>query len=303
MSPALDSALDEFLSYIKAERQLSANTLDAYSRDLRKFNQYLVGRNILNPKQIQHSDVVEFMVTLQEDGLSSRSVARHLVSVRIFLRFLLKEHQIDEDPSATVASPKLWRKLPDVMSHEDVERLLAQPDRSNPRGLRDAAMLELLYATGLRISELVMLELKDVNTELGFVRTHGKGSKERLVPMGKQAQALIRRYVSEARPALSRGLPSNFLFLSREGDFMSRQAFWKTIKKYALLAQIQKNISPHKLRHSFATHLLERGADLRAVQLMLGHADISTTEIYTHVTRERLREIHDQFHPRSGSKS
>ncbi len=298
MSLTLDRAIDTFTSYLRVEKGLSANTLDAYSRDLRKFSQHLITLGIETPAQIAPDHILEFMVGLQENGLSSRSVARHLVSVRVLLKFLVRERQLEVDPSVHVESPRLWRKLPDVLSHEDVECLLAQPSQDGFRGLRDAAMLELLYATGLRITELVSLELKDVNLEAGFVITRGKGQKERLVPMGKQARELIQRYYQDSRPLLLRENPSSYVFLSRDGDHMSRQAFWKIIKKYALVAGIRKNISPHKLRHSFATHLLERGADLRSVQLMLGHADISTTQIYTHVTRERLKEVHEKYHPR-----
>ena len=303
MSQAIDAAIDEFLSYIKVERQLSANTLDAYARDLRKFSQFIESRGVERPDTISQTDVAEFMVTLHEDGLSSRSVARHLVSLRSWTKFLMRERRMQADPVAPITSPKLWRKLPEYLTHEDVEALLAAPNQSSAQGLRDAAMLELLYSTGLRISELILIEMNDLNLDLGYLRTHGKGSKERLVPMGRPAQTILRRYIQESRPQYSRGLPSDFVFLSREGEPMTRQAFWKIIKKYALSAGIRANISPHKLRHSFATHLLERGANLRAVQLMLGHADIATTQIYTHVTNDRLKEIHDDFHPRSGKKS
>lgn len=303
MSQGIDSVIDEYLSYIKAERQLSGNTLEAYARDLRKFAQFLDGRGVKTVDAVSQGDVAEFMVTLHEDGLSSRSVARHLVSLRNWTKFMMRERHIQEDPVAPITSPKLWRKLPEFLTHEDVDRLLAAPSQETQQGLRDAAMLELLYSTGLRISELIQLQLADINLNLGYVRTHGKGSKERLIPMGRPAQALLQRYLSESRPQYTRGIPSDFIFLSREGEPMTRQAFWKIIKKYAITAGIRANITPHKLRHSFATHLLERGANLRAVQLMLGHADISTTQIYTHVTTERLKEIHDDFHPRSGKKS
>lgn len=299
MDIRIDGIIDEFLDHLKAEKGLATNTLEAYSRDLRKFSQLLTVRGVERPTQITQTDVTEYMVSLQEAGLSTRSVARHLVSVRVLLRFMQKEGYLENDPSANVESPKLWRKLPDVMTHDEVDKLLAQPAQDNMRGLRDAAMLELLYATGLRISELVSLRMDELNLDLGFVRTQGKGKKERLVPTGRVAQAIMRRYLADSRPQFLKGKTSEYCFLSREGEPMTRQAFWKTIKKYADLAGIRKTISPHKLRHSFATHLIERGADLRAVQEMLGHSDIATTQIYTHVLGERLREVHDKFHPRS----
>lgn len=299
MSEPIDLALDEFLNHLKAERHLAANTLEAYGRDLRKFTTSLEDQEVETLEEIQQENIVEFMVGLQEAGLTSRSVVRHLVSVRMFLKFLQKERRIQHDPAGNVEAPKLWKRLPDVITHQDVETLLTAPDISTPRGLRDACMLEVLYATGLRISELVALGVGDINLELGFVRTTGKGSKERLVPMGRIAQELLRGYLHDARPSLLREEPTTDLFITREtGKRMTRQAFWKIIKKYALTAGIQANISPHKLRHSFATHLLERGAELRAVQLMLGHADIATTQIYTHVSGERLKDVHDRFHPR-----
>lgn len=299
MQRQIDGLIDEFLDHLKAEKGLASNTLEAYSRDLRKFSQLLLARQVERPTQITQTDVIEYMVSLQESGLSTRSVARHLVSVRVLLRFMMKEGHLENDPSANVESPKLWRKLPDVMSHDEVDKLLAQPAQDTVKGLRDAAMLELLYATGLRISELVGLRMEEFNLDLGFVRTQGKGKKERLVPTGRMAQAIMRRYFADSRPQLLKGKTSEYCFLSREGEPMTRQAFWKTIKKYAELAGIRKTISPHKLRHSFATHLIERGADLRAVQEMLGHSDIATTQIYTHVLGERLREVHDKYHPRS----
>ncbi len=298
MGVAVDHALDEFFNHLKVERGLAANTLDAYGRDLAKFAQFLEEAGVTRVDEVEQAHIVEFLVSLQEAGLSTRSVARHLVSVRMFLKYQDRMGRIEANPSAQVASPKLWRKLPEVLTTEEVETLLSQPNQDTPTGLRDAAMLEVLYATGLRISELVSLKLQDINLEMGCVTTVGKGQKQRLVPMGRQAREVLQRYLEQARPALMKAHPTPYVFLSRLGDRMTRQAFWKTIKKYAAQSGITKNISPHKLRHSFATHLLDHGADLRSVQMMLGHADISTTQIYTHVTRERLKEIHDKYHPR-----
>ncbi len=294
----LDTALDEFFNHLKVERGLALNTLDAYGRDLSRFSRHLEDSGVSQVQEVSRDHILEFLVTLQEDGLSSRSVARMLVSIRNFFEYQERNGTIPSSPAANIESPKLWRKLPEVLTTEEVETLLNQPDQSTPGGLRDAAMLEVLYATGLRISELIGLTMQDLNLELGCLTTMGKGRKQRLVPMGRKAREVLQRYLDQARPTLMRRGPTPYVFLSRRGEPMSRQAFWKILKKYALRSGITKNISPHKLRHSFATHLLEHGADLRSVQMMLGHADISTTQIYTHVTRERLKEIHRKYHPR-----
>ncbi len=298
MAVEFDVALDEFFNHLKVERGLALNTLDAYGRDLARFSRFLEDAGVTGVADVSRDHVLDFVVTLQEDGLSSRSVARHLVSIRMFFKYQDRQGRVEANPAAQVDSPKLWRRLPEVLTTEEVETLLNQPNQDTAGGLRDAAMLEVLYATGLRISELISLTMRDLNLELGCVTTMGKGRKQRLVPMGRKAREVLQRYLDQARPALLRHGPTPYVFLSRLGAPMSRQAFWKTIKKYAAMSGITKNISPHKLRHSFATHLLEHGADLRSVQMMLGHADISTTQIYTHVTRERLKEIHRKYHPR-----
>ena len=294
----IDRALDELFGHFKVERGLSPNTLEAYGRDLRRFATFLEGEGIDDLEAVDSSHVLSFMLRLHEEGLASRSVARNLAAIRGLFRYMVKNRRLDRDPTVHVESPKLWRKLPDVLSQSEVERLLAQPGADSVQGLRDTTMLEVMYATGLRISELVNLRLDQLNLDHGFLIAFGKGRKERLVPMGRVAQDLLRRYLRDGRPLLDKGYEEREVFLSRHGKGMTRQAFWKIIKKHAAGASILKNITPHKLRHSFATHLLERGADLRSVQAMLVHADISTTQIYTHVTRARLKEVHEKFHPR-----
>lgn len=298
MALSHDDALDDLFNHLKVEKGLTRNTLEAYGRDLRRFSTYLSEQGVTEPSRVEPSHILGYMVDLHDQGLASRSVARNLVAIRVWYKYMIRHHMVEKDPSVHVDSPRLWRKLPEVLTKEEVERLLTAPNQEDIRGLRDAAMIELMYATGLRITELVSLQLDQVHIERGYVVAFGKGRKERLVPMGRVAQAILQRYLEVSRPFLEKGTGTRALFVSREGDGMSRQAFWKIIKKYAVIANIQKNITPHKLRHSFATHLLEGGADLRSVQTMLGHADISTTQIYTHVTRERLKEIHERFHPR-----
>jgi integrase/recombinase XerD len=237
-------------------------------------------------------------VSFLAGSLSIRSIARNLSSLKVFYRFLVSDGKIQTNPARLISNPKLPRRLPGVLSGEEVERLLASPVASTSRGLRDRAMLELLYASGLRVSELVGLRIVNINLEAGWVRTIGKGSKERMVPIGSKAQQALKEYLIHSRPSLLRKRSSSCLFVTSRAKPMSRQAFWKIIKRCSKLAGIRKEISPHSLRHSFASHLLEHGADLRSVQIMLGHADISTTQIYTHVTRERLKQIHEKYHPR-----
>jgi integrase/recombinase XerD len=233
------------------------------------------------------------------EARSPRSVARWLVAVRRFFAYALGEGLVSEDPTAHLDSPRTWRSLPKVLSFQEVELLLAAPDRNAPRGLRDAAMLEVLYATGLRVSELCGLRLGDLHLDAGYLRCWGKGSKERVVPLGSEADATLQRYLAEGRPSLLAGRRTDWLFVNSRASAISRQGFWKLVKRYGIRAGIRTPLSPHVLRHSFATHLLENGADLRSVQVMLGHADISTTQIYTHVNRERLRRLYEDFHPRA----
>ena len=294
-----DDAIELFLSWAKVERGLSENTIQAYGRDLGAFAKGLPKSGETTIDAINTSHILTHMVDLSREGMSVRSQARHLVSCRQLFRFLVREKLISKNPASEVDLPKRTKDLPTFLEVEEVEKLLAMPDEKTHRGKRDKAMIEVLYATGLRVSELVNLESDSVNLERGFIMTRGKGDKERVVPIGEQAIQSIEQYVSMARPEFLKGKTSAFLFLRRGGKPMTRQGFWKLLKEYARLADIKREISPHKLRHSFATHLLERGADLRAVQAMLGHADLSTTEIYTHVNRERLKRIYEAHHPRS----
>lgn len=291
--------VESFLNYLSVERSLSKNTILSYRRDLEKYIRYLKDSNINSLSQTARKNISDFMFGLKDAGLSAVSIARNLVAIKVLYRFLVRERILTTDPSSLLDSPKLWKKIPDVLSGLEVEVLLEAPDLKTARGLRDKAILELMYATGLRVSEAVNLKIQDVHFDAGFLRCIGKGSKERIVPLGKESIQAIKKYLEEARPKLARsGREDAFLFLSRLGKKISRQSFWKLVKHYAKRARIKKDIRPHTLRHSFATHLLERGADLRSVQEMLGHADISTTQIYTHIDKNRLKMIHKNFHPR-----
>jgi integrase/recombinase XerD len=289
--------LARYLDYLVAERGLSANTVAAYRADLRRLQRSLGPKR--NLERARHEDLLEVLRAMRVEGRSPRSVARWLVAVRGFFAHLRAEGVVNEDPSAHLDAPRVWRSLPKVLSFAEVEALLAAPDRSDKRGSRNAAMLEVLYATGLRVSELVQLRLGDLHLDAGYLRCWGKGSKERVVPLGSEADAALQSYLAEGRPALLHGKRTDYLYVNPRGDAMTRQGFWKIIKNYGRQAGIRTPLSPHVVRHSFATHLLENGADLRAVQIMLGHADISTTQIYTHVNRERLRRIYDDYHPRA----
>ncbi len=294
----MNQYLDLFLNYLLVEKGLAKNSLDSYGRDMARYLDFLEHRGCVDPSGVSPVDVADFLASLKERGLAPRSRARALSSVRMFHRFLLVEGYAEVNPTAIIEAPKTVAKLPQVLTGREVEALLAAPGGDSNIDIRDQAMLELLYATGLRVSELVGLGLRDVNVTAGYLMAFGKGGKERLVPMGESACAAVARYLSETRPVMDRDGANRYLFLTRLGDRMTRQAFWNIIKKRALEAGVRKSISPHTLRHSFATHLLENGADLRSVQTMLGHADLSTTQIYTHVTRERLKRLHEQFHPR-----
>jgi integrase/recombinase XerD len=291
-----DLLADQFLHHLRVERGLAKNTIESYSRDLMKFFAFLEARS-LPPLAVSQADLMDFVASLA-GHLSLRSIARSISALKAFYRFLVSEDRIKTNPARLLSAPKLPRRLPGVLSRSEVERLLEQPDNSTGRGQRDRAMLELLYATGLRVSELVGLKIPNVNREAGFVRTVGKGSKERMVPVGAKALEALKEYLAHGRPALLKRKSSPYLFINPRGKPITRQGFWKIIKRYGLKAGIRKELTPHSLRHSFASHLLECGADLRSVQIMLGHADISTTQIYTHVTRERLKQIHEKYHPR-----
>jgi len=290
--------LDLFLNYLVVEKGLAANTREAYSRDLARYLDFLerLGRN--TPAGITSPDVAAYLVRLRDDGIAPRSRARCLSAIRMFHRFLMIENYCDRNPTEIIEAPRMQRKLPDYLNSGEVERLFAACDGASDESVRDRAMLELLYATGLRVSELVHLKLREVNLEAGYLMTVGKGDKERLVPVGESARNCLKGYLEGARYRLDPQRRNPFFFLSRLGDAMTRQAFWNIVKKRQRIAGIRKNISPHTLRHSFATHLLENGADLRSVQIMLGHADLSSTQIYTHVTLERLKLLHSKVHPR-----
>jgi len=291
-----DVLADQFIHHLRIEKGLAKNTIESYSRDLTRYLDFLEKDNI-HPLKASQIDIMEYVSSLA-GALSIRSIARNLSSLKIFYRFLVSDGKIQKNPARLISNPKLPRRLPGVLSSEEVERLLAAPDASTSRGLRDRAMLELLYASGLRVSELVGLRIASINLEAGWVRTIGKGSKERMVPIGSKAQQSLKEYLAHSRPSLLKKMRSFHLFSTSLAKSSSRQAFWNIIKCFSKLAGIRKEISPHSLRHSFASHLLEHGADLRSVQIMLGHADISTTQIYTHVTRERLKQIHEKYHPR-----
>ncbi|MDT8420557.1 MAG: site-specific tyrosine recombinase XerD [Desulfuromonadales bacterium] len=294
----MDEYFDLFLNYLTVEKGLAANTLDAYGRDLSRYLNFLRQAKITTPDGISRSDVLNFLTGLRQAGLAPRSRARTLSAVRMFHRFLRLEKLSTQDPTTLVESPRLLRPLPHLLSQSEVERLLAVPRGDQPLALRDRAMLEVLYATGVRVSELVSLRLSDLNLEVGCLSAFGKGSKQRLIPLGEEALAALSDYLERGRAPLNKTGRDQRIFLNRSGKGLTRQGFWKILKRHALAAGIAQTISPHMLRHSFATHLLENGADLRAVQTMLGHADISTTQIYTHVIRERLKQIHQQYHPR-----
>ncbi len=286
-----------FLEYLSVEKGLSRNTILAYDRDLLKLFLFFEKEKVLW-KKAGEDHLVKFIHQQSRAGLSARSIARLVSSIRGFYRFLVLEGALKSNPSSNLNTPKLWFYLPKFLQVEEVERLLRQPSQHDVRGLRDCAMLEMLYATGLRVSELISLRHQDLNLEDGFLICKGKGGKERIVPLGRSAIEAVLQYLDQARPAFSKG-ETEFLFLTRRGKPFTRQGFWKLLKQYALEAGLERKISPHIFRHSFATHMLERGADLRSVQLMLGHSQITTTQIYTHVSRKRLRRVYDKFHPRA----
>ncbi len=292
------SAIDGYLEYLRDVRRMSSNTIESYARDLGALREYAAGRD-RGVEALDRRDLEAFARHLMSNGLAPRSVARAVACVRGFYRFLFAEKKIAADPAEDVRAPRAWPALPKHLDLEAVDRLLAQPDISIPRGIRDKALIELLYATGLRVSELLSLKPADVNLDAGYLTCIGKGDKQRLVPLGHEAADWVRRYLADGRPGLLRSRKSPWLFVNAKGGGrLSRVGFWKILKEYGIKAGVPRGLSPHVLRHSFATHLLERGADLRAIQMMLGHADLSTTQIYTHVLEARLRTVYDKFHPR-----
>lgn len=296
---ARDTHVDAFLAYLAVEKGLATNTIDAYSRDVTHFCQYLETQGVADVTAAGARHVIGFLTFLHERGLSARSQARVLTTLRGLYRFLQREELLPgQNPTALLRMPKTGRRLPQVPSRAQVETLLELPDAATPLGRRNQAMLELLYATGLRVSELVSLQVHQINLEAGFVRVRGKGGRERVVPLGTHAREKLLAYLTTVRPALLKHRTSTYVFVTRSARPMTRQAFWHLLKQYAKHGLPGTALFPHALRHAFATHLLEGGADLRAVQTMLGHADIATTQIYTHLTRERLREVHRKYHPR-----
>ncbi|MDD4980391.1 MAG: site-specific tyrosine recombinase XerD [Candidatus Omnitrophica bacterium] len=294
----MQELVEAFLNYLSVERGLSRNTIISYREDINAYADFLKASRIDSLSSGARSDVTDFMLAQKDKGLAANSVARRLAAIKAFYKFLVRERFLKVDPSGLIESPKLWKKIPDTLSVNEVDVLLSQPNIRDKQGIRDRAVLEALYATGMRVSEAVNLKVDNVNLSVGFLRCLGKGSKERIIPLGKKAISSIKRYLEVSRPQQLKNKESDFLFLNRFGRKISRQSLWKIIKRYARQARIKKSIKPHILRHSFATHLLERGADLRSVQEMLGHANISTTQIYTHVSKERLKAIHKMFHPR-----
>jgi len=294
----LEGVIRSFLSYLRVEKGVSMNTHDAYRRDVEKFQEFAAKKH-LRLEQATRETIVDFLRSLYQRKLESRSVARNLVTLRQFFRFALIEGIVTEDPTETVESPRFRMGLPRFLSVEEVDRLLAAPDTGTIIGLRDKAMIEVMYSAGLRVSELCGLRLSDFHFDAGYVRCMGKGSKERLVPIGRQAMDIVQRYLRDSRPKLLREHSPELLFLNRHGGACSRHGFWKTVSDFGRKAGLTKQLKPHMLRHSFATHLLDRGADLRAVQMMLGHTDIATTQIYTHVVEERLKQVYRAHHPRA----
>lgn len=290
---------EAFLDYLKVEKGLSKNSISSYDQDLKKYIQYLKKKKIDSPNSIGRKDITDFLFLLRKD-ISPTSISRILSTIKNFHRFLLREKIASDDPTNLIEAPKVDKKIPNFLSFDEVTKILKAPNLKTVQGIRARAIIELMYATGLRVSEVSGLKVSDCNMEVGFVKCKGKGSKERIVPLGKVAQHFVQRYLAEGRPKLLGKKISISLFLAQGARSLSRQSIWKVIKQMTKKAGIRKKISPHVLRHSFATHLLERGADLRSVQEMLGHASITTTQIYTHINRSRLKEIHSRFHPRAG---
>ena len=289
--------IDSYLAYLRDVRRMSPNTIESYARDLAGLAAFAekLGREV---GSLERRDLEAFVRSLMASGLSPRSTARAVACVRGFYKFAAVEQQLDASPADDLRAPRAWAALPKFLDLEEVDRLLAQPDTATPRGLRDKALVSVLYATGLRVSELISLKLSNLHLDEGYLTCVGKGDKERIVPVGQDATDWLRRYMSESRPRLAAS-GSRWLFVNARGTPLSRVGFWKLLKEYGIKAGISRAISPHVLRHSFATHLLDRGADLRAIQMMLGHADLSTTQIYTHVLEARLRAVYDRFHPRA----
>ena len=289
----------EYLYFLDVEKGLAKNTLESYGRDLKSFFCFLSNSNCTNPTNVSRTDIVSYLLHLQNNGKAVSTISRNLASIRSFYHFLIEEQVVKKDPCSDLESPRQEKKLPEILTISEVDLLLSQPNQLEVTGIRDKAMLEVIYATGIRVSELVSLNKVDINIDSGYLRCRGKGNKERIVPLGKIAVKNLYYYLEKSRPKLVKIESEDAFFVNHHGKRLTRQGFWKIIKKYAELAKIKRKITPHTLRHSFATHLLENGADLRSVQEMLGHADISTTQIYTHITRKKLRGVYEKTHPRA----
>ena len=290
--------IDEFMQHILVERGLARNTKDAYERDLLKYTRYLITHRIGQIKKVDRRHITNYLLSLKEKGMSSNSISRNLAAVKMFHRYLLRERILEHDITSVIDTPRVWKRIPGYLSMKEVDDLLGAPRSDKRLERRDKAILEMFYATGMRVSEIANVKIGDMNLNMGYIRCFGKGSKERVIPLGRRAIEAIERYRDRDRKEMLSKNDTDTLFISRLGKKMTRLSFWKIIKKYRKRAGIRKDISPHTLRHSFATHLLERGADLRSVQEMLGHTDISTTQIYTAISKDRLKKVHAKFHPR-----
>ncbi|WP_376752501.1 site-specific tyrosine recombinase XerD [Rummeliibacillus suwonensis] len=301
MKPDIADAIEEYIHFLRVERQLSENTLQSYERDIKDYTQNIFETQQLETfDQVERFHILQHLQALKNKGISARTISRHISSIRSFHQFLLREKRCNNDPTVHIDMPKIEQKLPKILSIEEIDRLIATPNISKPQGVRDRAMLELLYATGMRVGECISLNLEDIHLTMGFVRVFGKGGKERIIPLGSSAIEACTNYLNTARFQLENPkLRTEALFINQRGKRLTRQGCWKLMKGYAQKAGIEKELTPHILRHSFATHLIENGADLRAVQEMLGHADIATTQIYTHISKTRLSEVYKQFHPRA----
>ena len=295
----MDELTQNYIDYLIIEKGLSDNSIASYSSDLAQYITFLEKNQIHDLNAADTTVILAWLIDLAKKGLSAKSRARYIITIRGLYKFLIAEKKVIKSPVKDVDIPKIGLALPKIMTVKEVEMLLEAPDIKKPKGMRNSAMMEIMYGAGLRVSELIVLRIQDINLDANFVRVMGKGSKERIIPIGSKARTITQKWIKEGRPSQLKNVSTPYLFVARAGKPMTRQSFWKIIKKYALLANISKNTTPHTLRHSFATHLLEGGADLRSVQTMLGHSDISTTQIYTHISREYLVKMHQQFHPRS----
>lgn len=295
----LENEIANFQNYMAAERGLADNTVISYGRDLRKFSRYLESIGVSSVQKVKKGNVIDYLISQKRDGMASNSLARSLIATKMFFRFLVSEAVLEDDPTEFIESPKLWRILPETLTIQEVDRVLSLPDMSSPDGIRNRAIMEMLYATGMRISELANLKVGDYNAGAGTVICHGKGSRQRMIPVGREAIASVSLYLKEGRPVFLKGKESPYLFVTRLKSRFTRAGLWKMIHGYVRKLNLDKRVTPHTFRHSFATHLLANGADLRVIQVMLGHASVCTTQFYTHVDKERLKSIHRKYHPRA----